>query len=231
MAEDIGGVVAVGEVADLIDAEDVRSHVLRERLAHASLAAGGREGVDELGSRGEERIEAVLQGAVSDRDGEVGLAATGLAFEDDGAALGVAEARSREPRRRPRLDRLSELLSLPHGMKTPITDPVTTAHFVLSQPGREARRVTVLIGRPYVVGEHEARCPVELRGFEPQYPDICGTDTLQALCLALTLVRRRLEDALDKGCTLSAAEGGEPYQREDVAALFSGVGAAEGDAG
>ena len=116
-------------------------------------------------------------------------------------------------------------------MKTPITEPVTSADFLLTRPGREARLVTVLIGRPYVVGEHEARCPVELRGLEPQYPDICGTTTLQALCLALTLVRRRLEDALDKGCTLAAAEGDELYQRDDLAALFSDIGAAERDVG
>jgi hypothetical protein len=116
-------------------------------------------------------------------------------------------------------------------MKTPIVDPLATAEFLLARPGRDASLVTVVIGRPYLVSELEARCPVELRGFESQYPDISGTNTLQALCLALTIVRRRLEDALDKGCILSDAEGGEPYDPEDVAALFSGVGAAEQAAG
>jgi hypothetical protein len=81
------------------------------------------------------------------------------------------------------------------------------------------------------VSELEARSPVELRGLESQYPDISGTKTLQAQCLALAIARRRLEDALDSGCILSDAEGGEPYDREDLAALFSGSGAAEQDAG
>jgi hypothetical protein len=44
--------------------------------------------LDERGRRGEERLEAVLHSAVSDRDGEVRLAATGLAEKDHGATFG-----------------------------------------------------------------------------------------------------------------------------------------------
>ncbi len=113
----------------------------------------------------------------------------------------------------------------------PIVDPLATADFLLTRPGGQAAHVTVMIGRPYLASELEARCPVELRGFESQYPDISGSNTLQALCLALIIVRRRLEDALDKGCILTATEGGEPYDRVDIAALFSGVGGSERDAG
>ena len=37
--EDVRGVVPVGQVADLVDDEDVRTHVHRERLAQSTLAA------------------------------------------------------------------------------------------------------------------------------------------------------------------------------------------------
>jgi hypothetical protein len=52
-----------------------------ERLVETSLLARGVEGLDQLGGRGEEGLEAVLDGAVGDRDREVGLPTTGLAVE------------------------------------------------------------------------------------------------------------------------------------------------------
>ncbi len=66
--EDVGGIRAVGEVADLVDHEHVRVHVLRERLAQPTEATGGGEIVDEMGGGGEERGGAVLDGAVRDGD-------------------------------------------------------------------------------------------------------------------------------------------------------------------
>ena len=68
--EDVGGVVPVGEVTHLVDEQEVRPHIAREGVAERALAAGGREVLDELGGRGEEGIEAVLNGAVGDRNGE-----------------------------------------------------------------------------------------------------------------------------------------------------------------
>ena len=86
--EDVGGVGAVGEVADLVDDEDVGLDEGRERLAHFAFSAGQREVLDELGGGREKGVEAVLHGTVSDRDREVGLASSWLAFEDDGASFG-----------------------------------------------------------------------------------------------------------------------------------------------
>lgn len=88
MEQDVGGVVAVGEVADLVDHEYVRLHVARESAAERAVATCGREILDEVGGRGEERVEAVLKGAVGDGDGEVRLPATGLSGKDGGAAFG-----------------------------------------------------------------------------------------------------------------------------------------------
>jgi len=85
--EDVGRVVTVGEVADLVDEEQVRLDVAHERFAQATVATRGREIVDEVCCGGDERVEAVLQGVIGDGDGEVRLAATRLAIEDDGTAL------------------------------------------------------------------------------------------------------------------------------------------------
>jgi hypothetical protein len=80
----------------------VRVGVLREGIAEAALLAGVGEIVDERGGGDEAGIEAVLDGAVSDRHGEVRLPAAGLAVEDEVAAFGDevgAEVRAehREP--------------------------------------------------------------------------------------------------------------------------------------
>lgn len=55
--EDVCGVVAVGEVADLVDHQDVRLEVARERVTQLALATGTRKVVDELGAVDEEAIE------------------------------------------------------------------------------------------------------------------------------------------------------------------------------
>ncbi len=111
-------------------------------------------------------------------------------------------------------------------MKAPIIDPVATARLLLAKPGREPYEIAARLGRPYSVSEDEARCPVEILGFESQYPDICGSDTQQATALAITLVRLRLEDALDKGCILTRPGDTEPLAREDLRSVFSEVQAA-----
>jgi len=73
----VGGVGPVGEVADLVDDEDVGVDVLGQGLAQPALAAGGGEIVDEFSGSGEERRGAVLDGAVSDGDRQMRLPPTG----------------------------------------------------------------------------------------------------------------------------------------------------------
>jgi hypothetical protein len=86
--EDIGGVGTVGEVAELIDGEDGGTSVGGEGLAELAELAGLGEVINEGDGGSEESIEAVLDGAVGDGDGEVGLATAGFAGEDEGAAVG-----------------------------------------------------------------------------------------------------------------------------------------------
>ena len=103
--EDVGCIVSVGEVANLVDDEHVRSHVDGECVAELSFATRRREIVDELGGGGEECVESGLQCAVRDGDREMRLAASGLALEDDRAAFGNEVRREEradgsEPKRR-----------------------------------------------------------------------------------------------------------------------------------
>lgn len=88
VVEHVGGVAAVGEVADLVHDENVRAHVDGQGFAKTLLSAGSREVVNELGGGQEARIKAVLQSAVSDGDGEMRLAAAGFALEYYGTAFG-----------------------------------------------------------------------------------------------------------------------------------------------
>jgi hypothetical protein len=59
-----------------------------EHRREPSLAKGRGEIVDQFGGRHEARIEAVLDRAIGDRHREMRLAATGLATQDQTAALG-----------------------------------------------------------------------------------------------------------------------------------------------
>ena len=61
------------EIADLVDDEHVRMQVLGEDLSEASLLARRRELLQEVVRIGEERLEAVLDRSVADRDREVRL--------------------------------------------------------------------------------------------------------------------------------------------------------------
>jgi hypothetical protein len=88
MEEDVGCIGAIGEVADLVDDEHCGACVGMESLTEAAMDAGGGEVVDEGGGSAEEGVEAVLNGAVGDGDGQVGLAAAWLAGEDEAAAIG-----------------------------------------------------------------------------------------------------------------------------------------------
>jgi hypothetical protein len=102
--EHVRGVVAVGEVAHLVDDEDVRVHVAREDFAQATIVARTRQVVDELCCRDEASLEAQLDGTVRDGDGEVRLPAARFAMQHEVVTLGDEVGRQhraehREPQR------------------------------------------------------------------------------------------------------------------------------------
>lgn len=104
-------------------------------------------------------------------------------------------------------------------MKTTIERPVASASLVLVREGRRTP-VKVELGQPYVVNAIEARCPASLEGLDAQPPDVCGSNTVQAVTLALRLLHGRLLDQLDKGHTLLDGDG-IPLDRAGLDLLFS----------
>jgi hypothetical protein len=86
--EQVGGVVTARQVADLIDDEDVGTHVLGERFPEPTVPARHREVLDERGGGDAARVESVLDRAVGDGHGEMRLPAARLAGEDEAATAG-----------------------------------------------------------------------------------------------------------------------------------------------
>ena len=79
--EHVGRVGAVREIADFVDDEDRWVRVGRQGLPRAAGAKRGGEIVDQRRRGREERIEAVLNRAVRDGDGQMRFAAPGFAAE------------------------------------------------------------------------------------------------------------------------------------------------------
>jgi uncharacterized protein DUF6968 len=102
----------------------------------------------------------------------------------------------------------------------------TVATMTLRLVGRDRtrKRIVVRIGKPYPSSGGVWRCPVEIRGLEPRHPDICGSDSLQALCLATSLARLRLADVMHKGAKLRFP-GGDTFDEEALRVAFGQVGA------
>jgi hypothetical protein len=81
--EHVRRIGAVGQVADLVDDEDIRRDVATERVGEATVARCDRKIFDQLGGADEERVEAVLDRPIADRDGDVRLAAPRLSVEHE----------------------------------------------------------------------------------------------------------------------------------------------------
>ena len=71
----------------------------------------------------------------------------------------------------------------------------------LKADGSEVRLIA-RVGIPYKVDDHLFRCPVELVGLDKRYPDIAGGSSMQALCLATSLLATRLSHLLEDGARL-----------------------------
>jgi len=69
LEEAVGGVGAVGQVAELVDDEDGGRDIGFEQFFVVAAAGGGMQVAEQLRGGGEARVEAVLDGLVGDRDG------------------------------------------------------------------------------------------------------------------------------------------------------------------
>jgi hypothetical protein len=99
------------------------------------------------------------------------------------------------------------------------SEEVARASFLLEKTDGTSTVLTVVIGKPYIVDESEARCPVKLEGLYDRVADISGVGTLQALSLALDLAWRCLTAQLDQGHLLFDDDG-EPATESSIAAAF-----------
>ena len=88
---------------------------------------------------------------------------------------------------------------------------------------RSGERVEVRagLGRPYHIGGSEWACPVSLAGLHERLHDVHGDSSLQALCLAATLLRRLLTCFVQDGGELRHLDGRDAF---DISACFSGIG-------
>ena len=87
MEEHIRRIGAVREIPHFVDQEYGRVNVPREHVGELSISTRGGEFVDELGRGDTERIEAVLNGAISNRDGQMRLPASGLTAKKSHSGL------------------------------------------------------------------------------------------------------------------------------------------------
>jgi hypothetical protein len=97
---------------------------------------------------------------------------------------------------------------------------VASWEFRLQPRGGRKKRVRARVGKPYKISTREWACPVEIHGFEGRYADIRGVDSLQALCLATSLIRLRLEDVLSKGGRLLDVDDDSEWDLRAVRAAF-----------
>src|SRR3569832_1449552 len=81
--------------------------------------------------------------------------------------------------------------------KSPIHNPIAKQELLwICKDGSEVA-VVARIGMPYQVDEGSWACPAELLGVESQYPDMHGVSSMQALNLAIRLIRTRLAHLLE----------------------------------
>jgi hypothetical protein len=95
--------------------------------------------------------------------------------------------------------------------KTPISDPFASVEFVWVAADGSELPIEARVGRPYLVGRTEWACPCAIEGLDGAYPDIHGEGSVQALCLALGLIHRRLLHILEGGGRLL-----DPHERASL---------------
>src|SRR5258705_9849211 len=103
---------------------------------------------------------------------------------------------------------------------------VVTTRLDCFSPDGERREVIVEIGQPYQAPEGEWACPVKIRGLYDSLCDIHGQDSLQALCLAASLVRSLLTGFVEGGGRIMFPNTDYAY---DLNATFGQVGSAPSD--
>ena len=102
-----------------------------------------------------------------------------------------------------------------------MNQPIASAQLLVVRADGVELQVTAAVGRPYCAGTDEWRCPVQLAGLHDRIPDMAGGDSLQALCMAASVLRAFQEDVREKGGRVL-----DPSDRSDypIAAMFGRIG-------
>lgn len=87
-------------------------------------------------------------------------------------------------------------------MKSVIDHPIASEELVWIRKDGSEVSVIAQIGVPYEIEDFGWACPAELTGVDPQYPDIHGVSSMQAICLAIRLIKTRLGHLLDDNETI-----------------------------
>ena len=116
-------------------------------------------------------------------------------------------------------------------MRSDFGETAGSTDFVFLFPDGSKKPVQLRVGKPYKTADGDWACPCELVGFESRHPDMGGTDSMQALCLAISLLRRRLEDFVDKGGKILDVDDESEWSLLETMAMFGNVGVSRnGDA-
>lgn len=108
-------------------------------------------------------------------------------------------------------------------MRSSLDNPIAQQAWLCVHPNGSESTVTAKIGTPYPVDGTMWKCAAALEGLDGQYPDIAGEGSMQALGLALRLIRTRLGHAIGSGATLYfSADRSAPQTMEDLGGIFGG---------
>jgi hypothetical protein len=105
----------------------------------------------------------------------------------------------------------------------PTSDIIATTELTCIRPTGERLDCLVEIGKPYQVETGEWACALSLGELYPGLPEVSGEDSLQALCLALSLTRQLLTHFIEDGGRISYIGTG-PDSDFDLGACFSRIG-------
>ena len=102
-----------------------------------------------------------------------------------------------------------------------MAEAIAEERLMAVRPSGERFEVVAAIGLPYQIGPQEWACPVSLAGLHARLHDVHGGSSLQALCLAASLLRQLLTSFVDDGGRLLGSNGTDTFH---IASCFSGVG-------
>jgi hypothetical protein len=106
--------------------------------------------------------------------------------------------------------------------KSVIVEPIAKVELVWIRKDASEVLVIAQLGLPYQVNELSWACPSELKGIDSQYPDIQGGSSMQAICLAIRLIKTRLGHLLDDGEIIyEIADRSEKLDRAYLETIFA----------